>query len=120
MPVDPVRFAAANAIHLERFLGLAKLVQYEECSEIPKGEPKAPKALSNIMFGVGRIVLPYAEAPKSVPTMEQRKLGGHIHSKRVELMGGVSVDEEESFGGGKQGHGRIERRVVQSFILLRR
>lgn len=93
----PVRFLVANAIHLERFAGLAKLVQYEECSEIPEGEPKEPKAQSDILFGVGRIMLHAKEAPERVATLEERKSGRHFHARRVEMMGspGTGFDAKE-------------------------
>jgi len=81
-----VRFLTANAIHIERYCGVAKLVQYEDCSEIPKGEPKEPKAPSDILFRVGRIVLHAKDAPIKYASEEERKSGYHHHHKRVELM----------------------------------
>ena len=81
-----VRIIAGNLIHMENYAGVAKLVQYENCSEIPKGEPKEPKALSDILFRVGRIVLHAKDAPVKYATDEERKGGHHWHYKRVELM----------------------------------
>jgi len=81
-----VRIIAANAIHIERYCGLAKLVQYEDCSKIPKGEPKEPKAPSDILFRHGRIVLHAKDAPTKYASEEERKSGYHYHHKRVELM----------------------------------
>ncbi|MEM2703735.1 MAG: cupin domain-containing protein [Candidatus Bathyarchaeia archaeon] len=91
----PVRFLAANAIHLERFLGIAKLIQYEDCSEIPEGEPAAPKAPSDILFGVGRIVLHEKDAPMRIATPQElqdaKGKGQHLHLKRIELMGSLGT-----------------------------
>ncbi len=81
-----VRFLAANAIHIERYCGVAKLVQYEDCSETPKGHPNEPKALSDILHRVGRIVLHEKDAPVKYANEEERKSGYHYHHKRVELM----------------------------------
>ena len=39
---ETVRFVAANAIHLERFVGLAKLVQYEDAAEQRRENPPIP------------------------------------------------------------------------------
>jgi len=81
-----VRFLTGNLIHFERLAGVAKLVQYEDCSKIPEGEPKEPKAPTDILFRVGRIVLHGKDAPVKYATDEDRKGGGHWHNKRVELM----------------------------------
>jgi len=87
----------ANAIHIERYCGVAKLVQYEDCSEIPKGEPKEPKAPSDILFRVGRIVLHAKDAPVKYASEEERKSGYHHHHKRVELMNtpGTGFNQKE-------------------------
>jgi quercetin dioxygenase-like cupin family protein len=81
-----VRFLTGNLIHLERFAGVAKLVQYEDCSNIPEGEPKEHKALSDILFRVGRIVLHEKDAPVKYASDEERRGEAHWHYKRVELM----------------------------------
>ena len=93
-----VRYLSANAIHLERFVGLAKLVQYEDASKIAVGEPKEPKALSEISpQKTGRIVLHMKDAPQRFATPEERKSGRHFHARRVDLMGfpGVGFNATE-------------------------
>ena len=53
-----VRFIAAKAIHLERFVGLAKLVQYEDAAQMAPGEPAEPRPISGISTKkLGRLVL---------------------------------------------------------------
>ncbi len=94
-----VRYLSAHAIHLERFVGLAKLVQYEDASKIAAGEPKEPKAPSEISTEkVGRIVLHMKDAPQKFATLEQRKSGRHFHARRVDLMGfpGVGFNATEA------------------------
>ena len=89
-----IRFLAANAIHLERFVGLAKLVQYEDTSKMTAGEPKEPKAVSDISTKkAGRIVFHLKEAPQTFAAPEQRKTG-HFHARRVDLMGTPGVGFE--------------------------
>ena len=82
-----VRFVAANAVQLERSVGLARIIQYESCSEIPRGEPKEPKEPSGILVDVGRIVLHSKDAPVRIVSAEEQKSGVHCHTRCVELMG---------------------------------
>ena len=59
------RFIAAKAIHLERFVGLAKLVQYEDAAQMKPGEPADPKPISGISTTkLGRLVLHMKDAPQ--------------------------------------------------------
>ncbi len=93
-----VRYFSAHAIHLERFVGLAKLVQYEDASKIAVGEPKEPKASSDISTEkAGRIVLRLKDAPQRFATPEEKKSGRHFHARRVDLMGfpGVGFNATE-------------------------
>ena len=91
----PVRFIEANAIHLENFVGIARLIQYEEHSETPESEPDEPKAPSDILFRTGRIVLHAKDAPQRIATLEERKRakenGRHVHSRRIELMSSLGT-----------------------------
>ena len=93
-----VRFIAANAIHLERFVGLAKLVQYEDAAPIKPGEPADPKPVSGISTKkLGRLVLHMKDAPQRFATEEDRKKD-HYHARRVDLMGypGVGFEATEA------------------------
>lgn len=59
-----VRYLSAMALALERFAGLAKIVQYEEAGETSIGEPQGvDKAESDIHPEYGRIVLKSKDAP---------------------------------------------------------
>ncbi len=59
-----VRYFSAMALPLERFVGLAKLMQHEEAGETPLGEPKdIEHAKSDIHPEYGRIVLKLKDAP---------------------------------------------------------
>lgn len=61
---DKVRYLSAMAIPLERFAGLAKVMQYEKASETPMHKPEGiEKIESNIHPEYGRIVLRSEEAP---------------------------------------------------------
>ncbi len=59
-----VRYFSAMALPLERFAGLAKVMQYEEAGETPMGSPgEVEKAASDIHPEHGRIVLRLKDAP---------------------------------------------------------
>lgn len=59
-----VRYLSAMALSLERFAGLAKVVQYEEAGETPMGKPDAVEPSgSDIHPEYGRIVLRLKDAP---------------------------------------------------------
>ncbi|MFC1893461.1 cupin domain-containing protein [Chloroflexota bacterium] len=61
---NEVRYLSVMALPLERFAGLAKLMQYEEAGETPMGEPTdVEKAESDIHPEHGRIVLRLKDAP---------------------------------------------------------
>ncbi len=93
-----VRFISANAIHLERFVGLAKLVQYEDADRIAPGEPGETRAISGISTKkLGRLVLHMKDAPQRLATAEDRKKD-HFHARRVDLMGypGVGFEATEA------------------------
>jgi len=84
---ETVRYIAASAIHLERFVGLAKLVQYEDAAQIAPGEPTDPRPISGISTDkYGRLVLHMKDAPQRFATDEDRKKD-HYHARRVNLMG---------------------------------
>jgi quercetin dioxygenase-like cupin family protein len=71
------------AITLERFAGMAKVVQYEELGETPLNEPAGvEKAESDIHSEYGRIILRPEDAPKGTGT--QRALA-HADRKDVEF-----------------------------------
>jgi len=92
------RFIAANAIHLERFVGLAKLVQYEDAGKVAPGEPADPRPVSGISTRkLGRLVLHMKDAPQRLATDEDRKKD-HFHARRVDLMGypGVGFEATEA------------------------
>ncbi|MBI4295558.1 MAG: cupin domain-containing protein [Chloroflexi bacterium] len=64
---SPVRYLSVMALALERFAGLAKVMQYEEAHEIAMGEPEGiDKADSDIHPEHGRIVLRLKDAPVQV------------------------------------------------------
>src|SRR5574340_1685490 len=62
---EPARYLSVMAITLERFAGLAKVVQYEELGETPLNEPAGvEKAEADIQPEYGRIILRSEDAPK--------------------------------------------------------
>ena len=95
---ETVRFIAANAIHLERFVGLAKLVQYEDAAKMTPDEPAEPRPMSGISTRkLGRLILHMKDAPQKLATDEDRKKD-HFHARRVDLMGypGVGFEATEA------------------------
>ncbi len=61
---DTVRYLSITALPLERFAGLAKVMQFEEVGETPKGKSEAFKlAESDVHPEYGRIVLRAKDAP---------------------------------------------------------
>lgn len=61
----PAQYLSVMAITLERFAGLAKVVQYEEKGETPLNEPAGvEKAESDVHPEYGRIILRPEDAPK--------------------------------------------------------
>lgn len=98
----PVRYFSALGLALERFAGLAKVVQFEEASETPMGVTKGiEKAESDVHPEYGRIVLRLKDAPivlakeeaakkaertdAYTQTLAKEMFTGH-HSRTIELM----------------------------------
>jgi quercetin dioxygenase-like cupin family protein len=61
---ERARYLSVMAITLERFAGLAKVIQYEELGETPLGEPAGLEKADDIHPEYGRIILRPEEAPQ--------------------------------------------------------
>lgn len=77
---ETVRYFSAMALPLERYIGIAKVMQYEEAGERPLGEPADVKEVgSEIHPELGRIVLRLKDAP-----LVTAKEAGEYRSKRTD------------------------------------
>ncbi len=99
-----VRYFSAMGLALERFAGLAKVVQYEEARETPTGEPQGiEKAKSDIHPEYGRIVLRLKDAPVA-HGKEQTKRASEAKDEYHQ-----TLPKEMRTRGMKGGHSRIIR-----------
>lgn len=94
------RYISATAIALERFAGLAKIMQYEECGETAMNEPKGVvPAKSDIHPEYGRIVL----KSKDVPALGSKDWGKKQATRKDEFTQSLA---KEMLTSGKGHHSR--------------
>lgn len=101
---NPIRYLSATALALERFAGLAKLIQYEEASETPMGKLEGiMKAESDIHPEHGRIVL----RPKDAISLSAKDLAAAASKRKDEF---TLTKPKEARTPGTPGH---RSRVIQ-------
>ena len=94
-----VRYLSAMGLALERFAGLAKVMQYEEARETPKGEPQGiERAGSDVHPEYGRIVLRMEDAIEVLA-----KDQGDRAAKRTDEFS-LTIAKEQRIPGSSKGH----------------
>lgn len=97
-----VRYLSAMSLALERFAGLAKIMQYEEYGETGMGQPEGAKAAaSDIHPQYGRIVL----KSKDTPVVDGKTAMHHQSQKKDEFT--LSMPEQMRSAHGPGHHSKI-------------